>query len=337
MGIQDRDYVRRTPPRAPQPARRVGTPHRRMAPLSVNTWLIIINVVVFVLNNLLFSGSQWPLRAGTSFKDGVTSEQIARAQPDPSGKLIPFGNGSDFGRPLYDPQTVYVVMGRQFPVQIGTERIKVMPVIDAFGHFSTGKFWSDGQLWRLITFQFLHANIYHIGLNMMGLFFFGPIVEEFLGRRRYLAFYLACGVFGALAYLLLNLLGHFAGTWGASHLPFLLFDDIFTPLIGASAGVFGVLMAAAKIAPDELVDIMLVIRLRLRTAAYIFLAIAVFNLFRGGQNAGGDAAHVGGAIAGAYLIRHAYILWDYATLYGLFSRSAGHGRGVSRARVRPSE
>jgi membrane associated rhomboid family serine protease len=92
------------------------------------------------------------------------------------------------------------------------------------------------QAAQLVTFQFLHANTDHLIFNMLGLWFIGGMVESALGRRRYLAFYLVCGISGALMFLFLNLLG-----WGFHlHLPGLLFADPYTPLIGASAGVFGV-------------------------------------------------------------------------------------------------
>jgi hypothetical protein len=61
----------------------------------------------------------------------------------------------------------------------------------------------------------------------------------------------------------------------------------------------------------------------LRTAVYIFLAIAVLNLYVGGNNAGGDAAHVGGAIAGAYLIRRPHLLRDILTGFGLIRPRQG--------------
>jgi hypothetical protein len=99
-------------------------------------------------------------------------------------------------------------------------------------------------------------------------------------------------------------------------IPALLFDDIYTPLVGASAGVFGVLMAAAFIAPTAIVDVFLIIPMKMRTAVYLFLAFAALNLLRVGQNAGGDAAHVGGAIAGYYFIRHMHLLRDFFDFVG---------------------
>ena len=56
----------------------------------------------------------------------------------------------------------------------------------------------QGELWRIITYQFVHANFGHILFNMWALYFFGPAVENAMGPRRFLCFYLACGVAGAL-------------------------------------------------------------------------------------------------------------------------------------------
>lgn len=63
------------------------------------------------------------------------------------------------------------------------------------------------EVWRLVSFQFLHANIWHVGFNMLGLYFFGSMVEQYLGRKRYAAYYLMCGLSGGVLYLILNLVG----------------------------------------------------------------------------------------------------------------------------------
>jgi membrane associated rhomboid family serine protease len=268
---------------------------------------------VFVLNNALLHGAPWPIQQERFIDPRTPPEAVQFGQVDRAR-----------GRPQPDGTFVYPIVvaektprGQVIPRDIGYERVRYMPVLAAFGHFSTGKFWSDGQVWRLITFQFLHLNLSHLLLNMMGLWFVGGLVEQYLGRRRYAVFYLTSGVFGALAYLFLNLIGYLAIQLGAGRFPLLLVEDPYTPLIGASAGVFGVMMAAAYIAPTALVDVLFIITMRLRTAVYIFLAIAVFNLWRGGDNAGGDAAHVGGALAGAYLIRRPDLLRDILAGFGL--------------------
>src|SRR5688572_13395201 len=61
-----------------------------------------------------------------------------------------------------------------------------------WGYFSTDMAVYHGQIWRALTFQFLHASPGHLIGNVLGMFFFGPIVEGHFGPRRYLAFYLLC-------------------------------------------------------------------------------------------------------------------------------------------------
>ena len=84
---------------------------------------------------------------------------------------------------------------------------------------------------------------HYVPSDSLGLFFFGPMAERYLGSKRYVAFYLLCGIFGAVMYLLLNLGGFIATSVLERSVPILLVNSPWTPLIGASAGVFGVIMA----------------------------------------------------------------------------------------------
>ena len=89
------------------------------------------------------------------------------------------------------------------------------------------------------------------------------------------------------------------------------------------------MLAAAYIAPSAMVEVLFVIPMRLRTAVYLFVGLATLNLIRGGSNAGGDAAHVGGALAGAYFIRHSHLLREFFDILGssrLIPRRAAVGR-----------
>jgi membrane associated rhomboid family serine protease len=199
-----------------------------------------------------------------------------------------------------------------------------MSPVEAWGHFSTATGFLVIQLWRFVTFQFLHANITHLLFNMFGLWVFGGMVEQYLGSKRYAAFYLTCGIFGAVSYLILNLLGNLT-SW---HLPGVLPASLYTPLLGASAGVFGVIMASAFIAPNAMVVLLFPpIPLKLKWMAYGYVVLALFNLLSGGRNAGGDAAHIGGAIAGAFFIRNAHLLRDFFEVFGPGGRSGRSPRG----------
>lgn len=313
MGIYDRDYIKtgRSGSRGMARVRTSGLARLRM--LSVTAWIIIANVFVFVLQMGLTNAGV-PVHVATTYQDGVTPQQIENAKPI-SGYLAPTRGGMlvPASKALEHRVGVelFVTLGEVRPngtvIPIGQARFWVMDPIEAFGHFSTAKGFAELQVWRLVTFQFLHSGFDHILFNMFGLFVFGPLVEQQLGGRRFLAFYLTCGIFGGLMYLLLNLVG-FLGL----PLPGALHTDIWTPLIGASAGVFGVLMACAYIAPRAIVRLLFPpVALEMRWLVYSYFALALWNLIVAGHNQGGDAAHVGGALAGFYFIRRPWLLHDF--------------------------
>jgi membrane associated rhomboid family serine protease len=199
-----------------------------------------------------------------------------------------------------------------------------------YGHFSTFKLSLTGGLefWRVISFQFLHANVLHIFMNMLGLYFFGKMVEDHLGSKRYAAFYLVCGIAGAVMYALLNALGLAANRMGFSDIPVLLIQNWESRLVGASAGVFGVIMACAYLAPNETVRLLFPpVSLKMKYLAYGYVGLAAFNLLRGGSNAGGDAAHIGGAIAGFFFIRRVHLLRDFFDVFTDSRKTGGKAGG----------
>ncbi len=273
---------------------------------SVNTWIIAINVAVFVI------GAFW-VRPGTPLLTelraplgSVMHQQYFLPNGEPATKQQVTTAGQRLIRPMVNPQSGEPVGEAYFTVQ---------KPLDAIGHFSTQKIF-EAQVWRFITFQFLHASLMHLFFNMLGLYVFGPTVERYLGGQRYLAFYLVTGIFGGVMYLLLNLLGVIADSMGITAVPGLLFHLTTVPLIGASAGVFGVIMACAKIEPNTVVQLIFPpIALKMRTFAYGFVALSMINLFMGAKNAGGEAAHLGGAIAGYFFIRNAHLLRDFFDVF----------------------
>jgi membrane associated rhomboid family serine protease len=176
-----------------------------------------------------------------------------------------------------------------------------MGPLKALGYFSVTESILGLQVWRVITFQFLHGDLTHLLFNMFALHMFGNLVERYLGWQRYLAFYLLCGIGGPLAYV---------GLWGVN----LLQGPPWIPLVGASAGIFGILAAAAVIAPRMRVMLLFPpVPVEMRTLVYIFLGIAAYTVLFHGPNAGGEAAHLGGAIVGFLLIRNpgalSYFQW----------------------------
>jgi membrane associated rhomboid family serine protease len=142
------------------------------------------------------------------------------------------------------------------------------------------------QLWRLVTYQFLHSttDVMHIIFNMIGLFFLGPTLERHWGSKRFLYFYLGCGIAGGLFYVLLASAGFLS----------------VGPMIGASGAILGMLAACAILFPHIQV-IFLFFPVPIRLAAAILIFIAIFRIFSG-ENAGGEAAHLGGMAAGAVYV-----------------------------------
>lgn len=314
MGIYDRDYVRNRRVGGTMGGGVSGRTVGVLGMFSVNTWIIIINFAVFVFGLTLANS-------------GVPVLVESRLSPNVQGQLsidhdylIQGGARGQLGTRVASPQDLRRVGNLLFKRyldasgrMVGTQEYIVMDPLEAYGHFSTARAFFRVEVWRFVTFQFLHANLTHVFFNMFGLFIFGGLVEQQLGPKRYAAFYLVCGVFGGVSYLILNVLGAGLGL----RLPGVLFGDIHTPLIGASAGVFGVIIACARIAPNAVVYLIFPpIPLRMKWLAYGYVGLAVVNLLRAGQNAGGDAAHVGGAIAGWFFIRNAHLLRDFFDIFG---------------------
>ena len=142
--------------------------------------------------------------------------------------------------------------------------------------------------WTVVTYMFLHGGLSHILFNMLGLFFFGPRVEERIGSRSFATMYFAAGVTGAVLSLLMAMFGVSSGA----------------PIIGASGGVYGVMMGFAYFWPDTPISIWGVIPVPARVLVIIYTLLSLFSGFGGGGGNVAHFAHLGG-FAGAYL----YLKW----------------------------
>ena len=336
MGINDRDYIRQRPTGPSAPG---GSGVSAMRMWSVNTWLIVACVAVFFVDSMFPRAEGWwqPVqieRDVPGYVDLVGGVQF-RVQPPgaPPTALVPLPGKTPAEQvtlkraPSHFQRIVWDVDATQ-PYEIGSITYEWMPPLQRWFHFSTLKGIWKLEVWRFIGFQFLHGSLMHLMFNMIALYFFGPIVERYLGGKRYLAFYLLCGIFGALMYVALNLGGVVVSLLanGPVSVPGLLFNSTARPLVGASAGVFGVLMAGAYLVPNAVVLLFFVLPMRLATLAYAFVGLAVVSLLLGSQNAGGEAGHLGGAIAGFYFIRHPSKLHGFFDFVGWADPTSHHYR-----------
>ena len=131
-----------------------------------------------------------------------------------------------------------------------------------------GPFVADGDWWRLITSAFLHHGPFHLGLNMLALWWFGTPVELFLGRTRFLLLYLVSGLSGAAGALLFS-----------PH----------SPTVGASGAIFGILGAALVLERQRMYVLG-------GSALTIIIINIVFTIAVPGISIGG---HLGGLAGGA--------------------------------------
>ena len=129
--------------------------------------------------------------------------------------------------------------------------------------------------WSVLTYQFLHAGFWHLLMNMIGLYFFGPRLEARIGSRHFLLLYLLSGVGGAVL-------------------------SILTPrafIVGASGAVFGVLLGFARYWPRERIYIYAVIPVEARILVVFLAALSLWSGIGGGGNIA-HFAHLGGFVGG---------------------------------------
>lgn len=157
--------------------------------------------------------------------------------------------------------------------------------------------------WQLITYQFIHADFWHLFFNMVfGLWMFGMEVEHVWGSKKFLIYYLSCGVAAGLSQLILS--------------P--IFEPALGPTIGASGAIYGVMIAFAAMFPDRYIFLYFLIPVKVKYFVIILIVFGIMSV--GGQGNIANLAHLGGAVAG-YL----YILYDRRQL------NRGRTRGTAQS------
>ena len=149
------------------------------------------------------------------------------------------------------------------------------------------------QVWQLVTYSFLHGSPTHLLFNMLALFMFGADLERVWGGRRFLAYYLICVVSAAIAQLVVAAL---AG--GPPH-----------PTVGASGGVFGLLIAFGMMYPRRMIMLLFP---PIPMPAWLFVtlygALELFLGITGSQSGVAHFAHLGG-MAGGFIVLQFWKGW----------------------------
>jgi membrane associated rhomboid family serine protease len=144
--------------------------------------------------------------------------------------------------------------------------------------------------WTLLTYAFTHESFFHILFNMMNLYWFGQLIVEYLGARRLVSLYVLGAIGGALAFLL-----------AINYIPVLATQFGQTSLLGASGAVLAVIVAAATLLPDYTFMMVFLGPVRIKWIALVLVLLSVSGLT--GGNAGGQFAHLGGALVGFLYIK----------------------------------
>jgi len=148
------------------------------------------------------------------------------------------------------------------------------------------------HFWTPVTYMFMHASIFHILFNMLWLYWMGQIFEEYLGNKRTIGLYLMGGLAGALFYVAaLNLLPAFTSLNAAQG----------SSIVGASAGVMAIVVATATLLPNYTISLMFIGPVKLKWLVVFYLVFDFLSII--GPNAGGEIAHLGGALIGFVYIK----------------------------------
>ena len=204
-----------------------------------------------------------------------------------------FGRGynqSGFGPPVTPTiiKTLLIANAAVFFAQF------VMPLVGQFGTVSPADVWLGQQFWRPFTYMWLHASPMHLAFNMLALWMFGSQLALHWGERRFLRYYLICGVGAGFLIATVPWLPVVAGWMAAGR-------ELAIPTLGASGAVMGVLLAFSFTWPSHVLQLIFPpIRLK---AIWLIPMLLFFELFSGAGNVS-HLGHLGGVLVGwIYLVR----------------------------------
>lgn len=172
------------------------------------------------------------------------------------------------------------------------------------------------QLYELVTSMFLHAGFTHILFNMWGVFLFGALVTPHLGAKKFVTLYMISGIVGNLLWILFN--------WNSS-----------SALVGASGAVFGVMLTAAMMEPNqEFIMLLFPVPIKAKTMAIVYAVLEIIQELSNTQAGIAHLAHLGGLIGAYIFLKFSYkghLAWDpLAALasHGSHSSKSPHGWSI---------
>ena len=164
-----------------------------------------------------------------------------------------------------------------------------LPIVEWFALWPPTGFTSLFEPWQLVTYSFLHGSIAHIVFNMFALYTFGAGIERLFGSRFYALYYFACVVSAAVCHLIVT------GWIGGPPVP----------TVGASGGVYGLLLAYGLYFPNHRVMLLIPpIPMKARTLVIVFAVLELFFGVTGTAAGVAHFAHLGGMLGGWLMIEY---------------------------------
>jgi membrane associated rhomboid family serine protease len=141
--------------------------------------------------------------------------------------------------------------------------------------------------WTLFTYSFAHSltDIFHILFNMLALYWFGKLFIEYLGSDKLTAIYILGGISGGLLYLIMF-----------NTIPYFIEASNFSGMVGASAAVYAIMVATAVLLPDYTFFLLFLGPVKIKYIVFFYIVVSFIGSV--GPNAGGNIAHLGGALMG---------------------------------------
>jgi len=196
---------------------------------------------------------------------------------------LPLKNGSTLIKLLYVNVGLFVILklGYVICLLLGINTSSWLTYIEMPSSWQM--LWH--QPWSLLTYMFLHMEFFHIFFNMLCLYWFGKLFLNFFSQKQLVGLYLLGGFGGALLYFAAyNVFPYFSDKVDQSY------------LLGASASIMAIILAVATTSPNYSIRLFLIGDIRMKYFAGITVLISMLSM--AGDNAGGEFAHLGGALVG---------------------------------------
>ena len=169
----------------------------------------------------------------------------------------------------------------------------IIPMIEYFGSVTPMLFWEKGYLWQPFTYMWLHGGFGHIVMNCFALWMFGSQLALAWGPKRFLRYYLLCGVGAGFIIATYPYVGQILPSVGAT--------GILSLTLGASGAVYGVLLAYSLTWPDR--TIMLIFPPVAFRAIWLIPILFVMTLMMDPRGNVSHVGHLGGVIVGWLYLR----------------------------------